>query len=132
MLKYVAVILLGMSSNVFADVSDWDKTSKNLWYGYLALNVVDAVQTMDFIHCRKHFPEECGNMYETNKTIGRYPAKGEIVAIKVAGIWATKVVLDSPALSNKQRTFTLLVLNALYIDNVVNNHELGLRFRFRF
>ena len=132
MLKYVAVLLLGVSSNAWADVSDWDKTSKNLWYGYLALNVVDAVQTLDFIHCRKHFPEECGNLYETNKVLGRHPSKGEVIAVKVAGLWATQKVLDSPSLSAKQRKGTLIVLNALYINSVANNHELGLRFRFRF
>lgn len=121
-----------MSSSALADVSDWDKTSRNLWYGYIALNVVDAVQTMDFIHCRKHFPEECGNLYETNMITGYYPSKGEVIAIKTVGLWSTHLILDRPSVSNKTRTVALVILNAIYIDNVVNNHELGLRFRFRF
>ncbi len=132
MLKYIAVLLLGVSLNALADVSNWDKTSKNLWYGYLALNVVDAAQTMDFIHCRKHFPEECGTLYETNKIIGRYPSKGEILAVKVAGLWVTHAILDRSSLSAKERKVTLIVLNGVMTNIVINNHELGLRFRFRF
>ncbi len=63
MLKYVAVLLLGVSSNAWADVSDWDKTSKNLWYGYLALNVVDAVQTLDFYSLSKAFFQKSAVIY---------------------------------------------------------------------
>lgn len=132
MLKYIVLLLVGIAPNADAELKNWDKTSRNLFYGYLTLNVVDTVQTLDFVNCRQRLPEKCGTMYETNPFIGPYPSKGQIIAIKGLTVYGTYYLLDNPNISIKNRQKGLLLLNAFYINTVVDNHELGLRFRLRF
>ena len=45
----ITTLLLLMTLSIQADLKDWERKDKILWYSYLTLNVIDTGQTFDLI-----------------------------------------------------------------------------------
>ena len=124
------LLLLLFSTPLFGAYEDWDTLDKNLWKSYLALNVIDTGQTFDLI--KKQRQVDCFsmcNLIETNPLLGKNPSRKEFLGLKVATIGISYYLLDKYP---DQRTLVLGIMNGIYIDTVLNNHEIGLRAKFSF
>ena len=124
------LLLLLFSTPLFGDYKDWDTVDKNLWKSYLVLNVIDTGQTFDLI--KKQRQVDCFsmcNLIETNPLLGKNPSRKEFLALKVATVGLSYYLLDKYP---DQRTLVLGIMNGIYIDTVLNNHEIGLRVNFSF
>lgn len=124
------LLLLFASTPLFGAYEDWDTLDKNLWKSYLALNVIDTGQTFDLI--KKQRQVDCFtmcNLIETNPLLGKNPSRKEFLALKVATVGLSYYLLDKYP---DQRTLVLGIMNGIYIDTVLNNHEIGLRVKFSF
>lgn len=123
-----ACSLLLFCNNALAEFKDWDKTDKLLFGSYVALNVVDVGQSFDIVHCQRINPN-C-NIIERNPFLGSHPSREKIVLYKAAFMGVTYVGLKNT--NPKTRRTTLLIINAITLTGVVNNHNVGLRFNIRF
>jgi len=115
------------SNPALTDFKDWEQQDKRLWKSYVALNVVDTIQTFDLIEKQKD--PHWNGLNETNPILGSHPKKGELVILKLVinGI-AFKLLDNNP----EARTITLAIMNGMYIRTVQNNHEVGLRLSYKF
>ena len=129
--KMVRILLLLFASTpLFGHYEDWDTVDKNLWKSYLALNVIDTGQTFDLI--KKQRQVDCYqmcNLIETNPLLGKNPSRKEFLALKVVTVGVSYYLLD---INPDRRTLVLGIMNGIYIDTVLNNHEIGLRVKFSF
>lgn len=129
--KMVRILLLLFASTpLFGAYEDWDTVDKNLWKSYLALNVIDTGQTFDLI--KKQRQVDCYtmcNLIETNPLLGKNPSRKEFLALKVVTVGVSYYLLD---INPDRRTLVLGIMNGIYIDTVLNNHEIGLRVKFSF
>ena len=129
--KMVRILLLLFASTpLFGAYEDWDTLDKNLWKSYLALNVIDTGQTFDLI--KKQRQADCYtmcNLIETNPLLGKNPSRKEFLALKVVTVGVSYYLLD---INPDRRTLVLGIMNGIYIDTVLNNHEIGLRVKFSF
>ena len=126
----ITLLILLFSNSIFGDYEDWDTLDKNLWKSYLALNVIDTGQTFDLI--KKQRKSDCFsmcNLIETNPLLGKNPSRKEFLALKLATVGLSYYLLDKYP---DQRTLVLGIMNGIYIDTVLNNHEIGLRVNFSF
>ena len=120
--------LLLFCSNTQAEFKDWNKTDKLLFGGYVGLSVIDVGQSFDIVHCQRTNPN-C-NIIERNPLIGPSPSKTQLVLYKAAFMGVTYVGLNNT--NPKTRRTALLIINAITLTSVVNNHHIGLRFNIRF
>ena len=124
--KMVRILLLLFASTpLFGAYESWDTLDKNLWKSYLALNVIDTGQTFDLI--KKQRQVDCYtmcNLIETNPLLGKNPSRKEFLALKVVTVGVSYYLLD---INPDRRTLVLGIMNGIYIDTVLNNHEIGLR-----
>lgn len=129
--KMVRILLLLFASTpLFGAYEDWDTLDKNLWKSYLVLNVIDTGQTFDLI--KKQRQVDCYqmcNLIETNPLLGKNPSRKEFLALKVVTVGVSYYLLD---INPDRRTLVLGIMNGIYIDTVLNNHEIGLRVKFSF
>ena len=129
--KMVRILLLLFASTpLFGAYEDWDTVDKNLWKSYLVLNVIDTGQTFDLI--KKQRQVDCYtmcNLIETNPLLGKNPSRKEFLALKVVTVGVSYYLLD---INPDRRTLVLGIMNGIYIDTVLNNHEIGLRVKFSF
>ena len=118
---------LTYSTPALTDFNDWEQKDKRLWKSYVALNVVDTFQTFDLIEKQKEPAWQ--DLNETNPLLGSHPKKGELVIVKllVNGL-AFKLLDNHP----ESRTVALALMNAMYINTVCSNHEVGLRMTYKF
>ena len=124
------LLLLLASTPLFGAYEDWDTVDKNLWKSYLVLNVIDTGQTFDLINKQRQVDcyQMC-NLIETNPLLGKNPSRKEFLALKVATVGISYYLLDKYP---DQRTLVLGIMNGIYIDTVLNNHEIGLRVTFSY
>ena len=131
MIKPILTFLILLLSNEgMALWEDWEQKDKTLWKSYVALNVVDTLQTFDLINKQNDQTyEHSGHLRETNPLLGSNPRKGEVVILKlVSNAIAYKILDNNP----QARTVTLSIMNGIYIKTVTNNHEIGLRLTYQF
>ena len=131
MIKPILTFLILLLSNEgMALWEDWEQKDKTLWKSYVALNVVDTLQTFDLINKQNDQTyEHRGHLRETNPLLGSNPRKGEVVILKlVSNAIAYKILDNNP----QARTVTLSIMNGIYIKTVTNNHEIGLRLTYQF
>tara|TARA_X000001036_G_scaffold282729_1_gene262586 strand:+ start:2411 stop:2803 length:393 start_codon:yes stop_codon:yes gene_type:complete len=126
----LTTILLLLPLSIQADFSDWEQKDKNLWYTYIALNVIDTGQTFDLID-KQRDPNYIHrfNLVETNPLLGKNPGKKELIMLKTATTALAFFILDK---NPDHRTLTLGIMNGIYINTVYGNHEIGLKVKFRF
>lgn len=100
---------------------EWARADKALFGAFLALQVVDGLQTYEVT---KH-PER---WEETNSLYGKSPSAERIVAVKVLTSGLVYYMLDkSPS---RGRRAALLILDGLYVGVVAHNHQVGVRINF--
>ena len=122
----ITALLLLLPLYTYSHFNDWDETDQLLWKSYVALNVIDTIQTFDLIDKQK---DPNYTNIEANPILGSRPSKGELIVLKlVVNSLAYKVIHENP----KYRTVTLSIMNGIYIRTVQNNHEVGLRVNFNF
>jgi hypothetical protein len=112
-------VLLFISLPVFAD--EWQPTDKKLFTGFVALQVIDGLQTYEIA---KH-PDK---FKETNGLYGNPPTVERIILIKTVGTGLVYYLLDNE--SNEGRRGALWFLDIIYLDVVAHNYEVGIRIGF--
>lgn len=118
------------SCDAKAALDDWNPTNKALFVSYSVLNVIDVAQTFDLIDCQRNPYKKC-RYYETNSIVGTHPNKSEIVFIKFLSVYGTYHLLDKYG-DEREKFIALSIVNMMYFQTVMNNHEIGLRFSFKF
>ena len=126
----ITTILLLLPLVAHADLKDWVQKDRNLWYSYMALNVIDTAQTFDLIEKQRDpYYLHKNNLIETNPILGRNPSKRDLLVLKTVMTGLAFHVLDK---NPNQRTLTLGIMNGIYLNTVYNNYEIGLKFNFHF
>ena len=121
----ITTLLLLIPLSIQADLKDWERKDKILWYSYLTLNVIDTGQTFDLIDKQRDIGYiHRKNLIETNPILGRNPGKKELLILKALTTTVAYYILDK---NPKHRTLTLGIMNGIYINTVHGNHEIGLR-----
>ncbi len=128
LIRAVSLCFLLFCSNALAEFKDWNKTDRILFGTYVGLNVVDIGQTFDLINCQQINPN-C-DYIEKNPIIGRSPSKEKVVLYKTLATGVVYYALEKTP--DKNRPATLLIINGIMLANVMNNHNVGLRFNIRF
>jgi len=132
-LKYViTLLLLLISTTATAGVSDWNDRDKTLYASYVILNVVDTLQTLDLIDCHKDYYYHgirCG-VHETNPLWGDPPKRGTLLTVKMASVLLNTYLMDN--MNDRDRKFTLRVINGVSLAIVINNHQKGLSWSYKF
>ena len=101
--------------------AEWDTTDKALFSGFVALQVVDTLQTNEI---RKHQDK----FRETNSLYGNPPSMGRVVAVKSLFVGGTYwLVKDADPTIRK---WTLGALDVLYVGVVAHNYQVGVRIGF--
>tara|TARA_R110000796_G_C14244150_1_gene397673 strand:- start:51 stop:428 length:378 start_codon:yes stop_codon:yes gene_type:complete len=125
-MKYLFLLLLSMPS--FADFKDWDKKNKHLWYSYITLSAIDTMQTYDMIQCNKK--SNMCTVEETNPLFKKTPDIENVITTKILSAGVIFYFLDSQPESRKTRD--LWIINGLQFSAVINNYEVGIRFKYVF
>ena len=128
LIRAVSLCFLLFCSNALAEFKDWNKTDKVLFGTYVGLNVVDVGQTFDLINCQQTNPN-C-RYEERNPLIGKSPSKEKLILYKTLATGVVYYALEKTP--DKNRTAVLLIINGIMLANVINNHNVGLRFNIRF
>lgn len=104
----------------------WDATDKTLFAGFVALNIVDALQTVDMI---KNRPD----LYESNTMLGKHPSEGDVWLFKGVIVGGTYWLLkQADNISPDTRKIILGVADLIVFSAVEHNHSLGLKARISF
>ena len=125
-MKYLLLLLLSIPS--FADFKDWDTKNKNLWYSYITLSAIDTMQTYDMIQCHKK--NNICTAEETNPLFKKIPDIENVVTTKILSAGIIFYFLDSQPEHRKTRD--LWIINGLQFGAVINNFEVGIRFKYIF
>ena len=126
----ITTILLLLPIYAHSGFETWEQKDKNLWYSYMALNVIDTAQTFDLIEKQRDpYYLHKNNLIETNPILGKNPGKKDLIILKTTMTMLAYHILDK---NPEQRTLTLGIMNGIYINTVYNNHEIGLKFNFHF
>ena len=126
----ITTILLLLPIYAHSGFETWEQKDKNLWYTYMALNVIDTAQTFDLIEKQRDpYYLHKNNLIETNPILGKNPGKKELLVLKTFTTIAAYYILDK---NPKHRTLTLGIMNGLYVNTVYGNHEIGLRVNINF
>jgi|10_taG_2_1085330.scaffolds.fasta_scaffold42966_4 hypothetical protein len=124
-MKYLLLLLLSVPS--FADVKDWSKKNQRLWYSYITLSSIDVLQTYDMIQCQKLI--DC-RFEEGSPFLNKRPEIEDVLLIKFIAGGIIYYSLDKQV--DYRRTRDLWIINGLQLSAVINNHHVGLRFKYVF
>ena len=130
-------ILILLPSLGQAEWTNWHPVNEKLFKSFIALNVVDTMQTFDLINCQNRLGEECP-YHEKNRILGTHPSKTEVLLVKTIFIGGSYYLLDkgypTPQWlnSNKPKFVALVIMNMVYIDIVSENQSIGLKFNWNF
>jgi hypothetical protein len=124
-MKYLLLLLFSIPS--FADVKDWSKKNQRLWYSYVTLSSIDALQTYDMIQCQQLL--NC-RFVETNPFFNKNPKIEDILLTKFIAGGIIYYSLDKQI--DSRRTRDLWIINGLQLSAVINNYHIGLRFKYVF
>ena len=132
-MKYVITLLLLFTfTTSIAGVSDWSDRDKKLYASYVILNGIDTLQTLDLIDCKKDYyyhSIKC-NVHETNPIWGDPPKRGTLLMVKMSSILINTYLMDR--MNERDRKFTLRVINGVALAIVINNHQKGLSWSYKF
>ena len=123
--KLILILALtaGSCDSVLATYSDWSEKEQKQYRLFLALQVVDTVQTLRMVSCQKH--TSC-DLQELNPIMGTHPSANKLLAVKILGNVLLYKLLDRP---NAHRSTTLKWMNGMGTIVVVNN---GIHWRKEF
>ena len=126
-MKTLIILLLLVTTNVYG--KEWNQTDKNLYKGYLALQLADTLQTKNMITCQRNYT--CPDLAEANPVLGPYPTTSQLLTTKFVSNMVVYTFLDRYSNDRTRRTALYgLVLFSTVI--VMKNHDNGLSFKVEF
>ena len=123
-MRTLSILLLLITTNLFA--AEWNQTDKNLYKGYLALQIADTLQTKNMITCQRNYT--CPNLAEANPILGPYPTTSQLFTTKFVSNMVVYTFLDrySNGKTRRAALIGLIVVSAFIVSENSNN---GLRFK---
>jgi hypothetical protein len=123
-MKTLSILLLLITTNLFA--AEWNQTDKNLYKGYLALQIADTLQTKNMITCQRNYT--CPNLAEANPILGPYPTTSQLFTTKFVSNMVVYTFLDrySNGKTRRAALIGLIVVSAFIVSENSNN---GLSFK---
>ena len=120
-------LTLLISSTLYS--TEWNDTDKTLYRSYLALQLVDTIQTKNMITCQRNYT--CPELEEANPVLGPYPTTSHLLTTKFVSNMVVYTFLDRYSNDRTRRTALYgLVLFSTVI--VMKNHDNGLSFKVEF
>ena len=123
-MRTLSILLLLITTNLFA--AEWNQTDKNLYKGYLALQIADTLQTKNMITCQRNYT--CPNLAEANPILGPYPTTSQLFTTKFVSNMVVYTFLDrySNGKTRRAALIGLIVVSAFIVSENSNN---GLSFK---
>jgi len=100
MAKWILIALaISAAGSCGAKPSEWTEQERKLYHSYIALSVIDTMQTFQMVECqqRPHCP-----LIERNPLIGETPTKGKVLAVKLVGNAIIYKMLDRDDVKRKK------------------------------
>ena len=127
-MKLFYIFLLLTATSLASE--EWTQTDKKLYKSYIALQVIDTLQTKNLITCQRNYT--CPNLQEVNPLLTAYPTTKKLVITKLVSNIIMYNLLDSEPIDNRIRRATLIGLVAVSSIIVAKNHKNGLSFVIKF
>jgi hypothetical protein len=125
-MKTLSILLLLITTNLFA--AEWNQTDKNLYKGYLALQIADTLQTKNMITCQRNYT--CPNLAEANPVLGPYPTTSQLFTTKFVSNMVVYTFLDRYS-NDRTRRAALIGLIVVSAFIVSENSSNGLSFKIK-
>lgn len=120
-------LTLLISSTLYS--TEWNDTDKTLYRSYLALQLVDTIQTKNMITCQRNYT--CPELAEANPVLGPYPTTSQLLTTKFVSNMVVYTFLDRYSNDRTRRTalYSLILVSTVI---VVKNSNNGLSFKVEF
>ena len=120
-------LTLLISSTLYS--TEWNDTDKTLYRSYLALQLVDTIQTKNMITCQRNYT--CLELEEANPLLGPYPTTSQLLTTKFVSNMVVYTFLDRYSNDRTRRAslYTLILISTVV---VVKNSNNGLSFKVEF
>ena len=125
-MKTLIILLLLVTTNVYG--KEWNQTDKNLYKGYLALQIADTLQTKNMITCQRNYT--CPDLAEANPVLGPYPTTSQLLTTKFVSNMVVYTFLDRYS-NDKTRRAALIGLIVVSAFIVSENSRNGLSFKIK-
>lgn len=125
-MKTLSILLLLITTNLFA--AEWNQTNKNLYKGYLALQLADTLQTKNMITCQRNYT--CPDLAEANPVLGPYPTTSQLLTTKFVSNMVVYTFLDRYS-NDRTRRVALIGLIVVSAFIVSENSSNGLSFKIK-
>ena len=125
-MKRLSILLLLITTNLFA--AEWNQTDKNLYKGYLALQLADTLQTKNMITCQRNYT--CPDLAEANPVLGPYPTTSQLLTTKFVSNMVVYTFLDRYS-NDRTRRVALIGLIVVSAFIVSENSSNGLSFKIK-
>jgi len=125
-MKTLIILLLLVTTNVYG--KEWNQTNKNLYKGYLALQLADTLQTKNMITCQRNYT--CPDLAEANPILGPYPTTSQLLTTKFVSNMVVYTFLDRYS-NDKTRRAALIGLIVVSAFIVSENNSNGLSFKIK-
>ena len=125
-MKTLIILLLLVTTNVYG--KEWNQTDKNLYKGYLALQLADTLQTKNMITCQRNYT--CPHIKEANPLLTPYPTTSQLLTTKFVSNMVVYTFLDRYANDSTRRAalIALIVVSAFIVSENSSN---GLSFKIK-
>ena len=126
-MKILTTLLLLLAINAYSN--EWNQTDKNLYKGYLGIQIIDTIQTKNMITCQRDYT--CPNIIEANPLLHPYPTTRQLVLNKVAYNLVAYQFLDKYSPNDRTRRIALVSMIIVSAFVVSKNHKNGLSFKIK-
>ena len=123
------LLTAGICESLRADYVDWEKHDKRLYGSFMALQVMDTLQTRNMIRCQRN--NTCLHLQEANPLIGPYPSNKQLVVHKFMANVLIYDLLDRRT-EGQGRRIALYTMILISDTTVKSNHSNGLSFSIKF
>ena len=125
-MKTLIILLLLVTTNLYG--KEWNQTDKNLYKGYLALQIADTLQTKNMITCQRNYT--CPDLAEANPVLGPYPTTSQLLTTKFVSNMVVYTFLDRYS-NDRTRRAALIGLIVVSAFIVSENSSNGLSFKIK-
>ena len=125
-MKTLIILLLLVTTNVYG--KEWNQTDKNLYKGYLALQLDDTIQTKNMITCQRNYT--CPHIKEANPLLTPYPTTSQLLTTKFVSNMVVYTFLDRYS-NDRTRRVALIGLIVVSAFIVSENSSNGLSFKIK-
>lgn len=119
-MKKLLLALFIMASPAYADIKEWDNTTKIQFGITSALAIGDAVTTIQAL--------KNPNTYELNPLLGKRPTESQILAFTALSIYGSYKAYDS--LNENQRTVFFVITSIARAYAINNNIGIAVELKF--